>query len=65
MEQPIFLKYIFNGWRIEFHVDYAEFVNPLNGDRFRIAFDPYAREVPFLITLEEKGALEWRHHDGL
>jgi hypothetical protein len=64
MEQPIFLKYISNGWRWEFHVDYVELVNPLNGDRYRIAMDPYA-DLPFLITLQEKGARDWRHHDGL
>lgn len=63
MEQPIFMRYVFSGWRFEFHVDYLELVNPLNGDRYRIDFDPYA-PLPFLITLREKGASGWRHTDG-
>lgn len=55
MEQPIFLNYLWSGWRFEFHGDYVEVVNPVNRDRYRIQLDPYANQ-PFLITLIERGS---------
>jgi hypothetical protein len=51
---PIFLRYLFNGWQCEFYTDYVEVVNPANYDRYRIQCDPYANP-PFLIQCVEKG----------
>ncbi len=54
MTHESFLKYLFNGWRIEYFHDYIEFTNPLNKNKYKIQLDPYS-PVPFLIQLIEKG----------
>lgn len=54
MESPVFLRYLFNGWIVEFRADHIEMVNPFTRDRYKIDLEPYA-QVPFLIQLLEKG----------
>lgn len=50
---PAFLLYFFNGWKLEFHADYFDAVNPVTQNTYRVEVESYA-DMPFVVTLIER-----------
>jgi len=54
MNDRLWLMYKFNGWKFEFEEDYILITNLVNKNVYKIQLEPYS-DIPFLITLIEKG----------
>lgn len=49
-----FLTYRFGAFKFEFIRDDLFITNEVTRIKYRVQFDPYNRELPFVIILEEK-----------